>query len=149
MAPCTQVLLRTQVITRVSIVYKGKEQLLQLHCHHVRHVLKPPHTRDFWEVHRLRETPFPLVWVRAPRDPRTCGLPPFKASITISESSQLPSISQLSHSHPISLLCLRIAIAQSQELHAVSKNAQCNLKIVQIPRLCGTYIHDHFRGGYF
>ena len=72
MAPCTQVLLRTQVITRVSIVYKGKEQLLQLHCHHVRHVLKPPTPGTSgkftdseklpspWSGYGHRETPGPV-----------------------------------------------------------------------------------------
>ena len=70
--------------------------------------------------------------------------------ITISESSQLSSDSQLRHCHPISLLRLQIVLAQSRDraniLHNLkigtqfpdSENAQRNLKIAQIPRMCGT-----------
>jgi len=90
--------------------------------------------------------------------------------ITISESSQFSSVSQLGRSHPVSPLRSQIALtqsrdctnvlrnseiaqtccavsrlaAQSRDWHAISgpdsENAQHNLEISQIPRLRGTYI---------
>ena len=82
--------------------------------------------------------------------------------ITISESSQLFSVSQLGRSHPVRPLHSQIALAQSRDciniLHRSkiaqmyleigtqfqdSENAQRNLEIAQIPRLRGTYIILH------
>ena len=72
--------------------------------------------------------------------------------ITISESSQLSSISQLRRSHSVSPLHVHLQIALTQSwdyanvLHNLkigtqfldSENVQCNLKIAQISRLRGT-----------
>jgi len=51
---------------------------LQLRCHLQCWAcisLSSPHTRSFWEVRQLGETPFPSVWVRAQRDPRPVECP--------------------------------------------------------------------------
>ena len=103
----------------------------------------------------------PSVWVQIP-DPWSAPV----QGITISESSQLSSVSQLGCSHPLAhYVCklrscnleiaqtycaiprLRKRIAQSQDwLHNLkigtqfqdSENVQRNLEIAQIPRLRGT-----------
>jgi len=72
--------------------------------------------------------------------------------ITISESSQLSSGSQLGRSHPVSPLRSQIALTQSRDCANVlrnleiaqfpdSKNAQRNLEIAQIPKLRGTHTY--------
>ena len=46
-------------------------ELLQLHRHHQhRACTQVPHARDFWEVCKLRETPFSSAWIWVQRDPR-------------------------------------------------------------------------------
>jgi len=56
--------------------------------------------------------------------------------ITISERSQLSSVSQLGRFHPVSPLCSQIALVQSRDCANVLRS----LKIAQIPRLHGSYI---------
>ena len=76
--------------------------------------------------------------------------------ITISESSQLSSVSQLGRSHPLAhyVRKLRLSNIEIAQMYCAiprlrkcigtqfqdSENAQRNLEIVQIPRLHGTYM---------
>jgi len=92
----TQFLLKTQVIIQLSIVYKGKS-CSSVVTFNVGHILKPP-TPGLQEVSQLGETPFPLVWVRAQRDPRPAEGPRSRHHL-LRELSTL-----LRRSHTVSLL---------------------------------------------
>ena len=73
-------------------------ELLQLHHHHQhRACTQIPHARDFWEVCKLRETPFSSSGYGCRETPDQWSAP--VQGITISESSQLSSVSQLRCSH--------------------------------------------------
>jgi len=79
----------------------------------------PPHTRDFWEVYQLGETPFPSVWVWV-QNPQTCGVPPFKASPYWIALNSFPFVSSAC------LLHSRIALEQSQDY----ANVLCSLTAI-------------------
>ena len=100
-----------------------RNKLLQLRRHlQCQAVYSNPRTRGFWDVHQLGETPFPSVWVREQRDPRPVECP--VQGITISESSQLSSVSQLVRSHPVSPLRSQIVLAQSRDCTNVLRNSE-------------------------
>jgi len=134
------------------------KELLQLCCHHqCQACTQVPHARDFWKFATSEKLPFPRSGYRHRATLDLWSAP--VQGITIMESSRRSSVSQLRHSHPVSLLCLQNVLAQSQDcanvLHNLkigiqfpdSENVQHNLEIAQIPRLRGTHIHPTQTGG--
>jgi len=91
---------------------------------------------------------FPLGLGTGAESSQTCGVPPYKASPSRRDLNYLPLVS----SDTLSLLVhyvrklhsCNLDIAQTScavsRLACNSKNAQHSLEIVQILRLCGTYI---------
>ena len=110
----------------------------------IRDVHSSPRTRDFWEVCQPEETPFPSVLVRAQETPDLWSAPIQDITILERALNSLPLVSSdaltlLVQYRYIRELCshncanvLRKRIAQSQDW-------LCNLDIVQIPRLHGSY----------
>ena len=127
-------------------------------------ILKPPAPGASGKFTNSEKLPSPWSGYGSREIPDLWSAP--VQGITISESSQLSSVSQLGCSHPLAhYVCklrscnleiaqtycaiprLRKRIAQSQDWlcnleigtqFRDSENAQRNLEIAQIPRLCGT-----------
>ena len=95
------------------------KELLQLCRLQHRACTQAPHARDCWEVCQLGELPSPRSGYGC-RETLECPV----QGIIISESPQLSSVSQLRHSHPVSLLRSRITLTQSQRLHKCIAQSQ-------------------------
>ena len=115
-------------------------------------ILKPPH-QGLLGSSPTRRNSLPLGLGTGSERSQTCGVPLFKASPSLKVLNSLLLVS-LDALTPLAhyVRKLRKRTAQSRDCASVlrnleigaqfpdSKNAQRNLEIAQIPKLCGTYI---------
>ena len=108
-----------------------RNKLLQLHRHLQCRacILKPPH-QGLLGSSPTRRNSLPLVLGTGAERSQTCV-----QGITISESCQLSSVSQLGLSHPISPLRSQIALVQSRDCANVLRNSEIAQTYCAVSRL--------------
>jgi len=103
-------------------------------------ILKPPHQGLLGSSPTRRNSP-PLGLGTSAERSQTCG-------ITISESSQLSSLSQFGRSHPISPLRSQIALAQSRDYADILRNSEIAQTFCAVSRLAAQSRDWHAISGF-